>query len=617
MPKSTAVINPNLGLYIDRPPIACPPGALQDGLNFRIQEGRLNNLNLGWSSFGPFTLNGAVTLIASLTTRVGVTSLIFGTPTDLYLYSTGGSGSVTYLSPRYATGTVAASGTAVTGTGTLWATTPGGGTRHNARAGDQISFGNNAQNNPSATWYTIQTVNTDTSITLTASAGTVTGGTAYTIRQTFAGTAATPWTYDVFVNAQPSSTDNIYFTNGVDPVVRWDGTSSTVSILNLNGQSIICQTLAVYKNQLLLANIVQSGTIKPTDLLNSDVSSPEVFNSGLAGQFKVSGLTDQIVRLARLGDYLVIYLKSDIILANFVGDPLVYTFQTISNGKGLASTRGVALYPSYHEFIGADNLYIFDGSNVRPMSNHVWREVIRTEDPARTSMVFNHLDESRGDYIWSVPLTTDPGAGTITSPPVVAFVEHYLETLNEAGFQLLGSTRPHSKRSFPFTSSGTYARQSTLTWNQLTNAWQTYNFKWNDQFFAASFPLSIVGDVNGSVWVLNGSQDANGAGLNSYVTFGRRATIDGKNRGLVTRIYPFMTQFSTPVNVTANLADFAIGPATIMQTASYDQTLPEGLFFAPIYRVGRYIDVQIGSAGPGQPWEVSGYDLAVTPGGMR
>lgn len=606
MPKSTATINPNLGLYLDRPPIAIPQGGLQDGMNFRVQQGKLNNLNLGWSSFAPFTLNGSITLIASLHLRSGTDILIFGTGTDLYKYSTASGGSVTYITPIYNTGTASTSGTAVTGIGTAWNT----GSPKNVRVGDEISFGSNAVVSPSSTWYKVLTVNNDLSLTLTTSAGVIGAG-AYTIRHKFQATAANPWQYDVFVNAQPASEDRIYFTNGVDPVVRWNGTDAQVTVLNINSQSIVCQTLVVYKNMLIIANVTQSGTIKPTDLLNSDAGFPEVFNAGLAAQFKVSGTTDQIVKLLKLGDYLVIYFKTNIVLSNFVGSPLIFVFRNSDSGKGVASPRAIAQYPNYHEFLGADTLYSFDGASARPVSNHVWREVIRTEDPARISMVFTLLDEARGDYIWSVPLTSDAGVGTITSPPEVAYVEHYLEKVPQ------GSERPHSKRFFPFTSSGSYMRQTTLTWDQLTNAWSTYNFKWNDQFFAASFPFSIVGDANGKVWILNGSQDANGVALNSFVKFGRRAVIDGMNRGIVTRVYPFATRFSTPLNVTANLMDFAQGPATIITTVSYDQTLVEGLFFSSIFRAGRYVDVQFGTSGPAQPYEIAGYDLAVQPGGLR
>lgn len=605
MAKSNAVINPNLGLYLDRAIVNIPRGGLQAGRNFRIQQGKLSNTNLGWSAFAPFTLNGAVTLIATMNLRNGTVLLIFGTPTDLYVYNSAGAGSVTYITPIYATGTAAASGTGVTGSGTAWNT----GTPTNAKAGDEISFGSNTQNSTTATWYVIDTVNSDTSLTLHTSAGTVGAGTAYTVRRKFTATAADFWQYDVFVNAQPASEDRIYFTNGVDFPVRWNGADLHAVLLSTLG--FTCKTLVVYKNQLLYANLNQGGTLKPTDLINSDVASPEVTNSGLAGQFKISGTADSISRIEKLGDYIVIYLSRTVIIANYVGDPLLFIFRTAAEGKGLQALRGLASYPEYHEFIGADTLYTFDGNNVTPISNHVWRDIIRTEDPARAKNVFTVRDEHRGDYIWSIPLTTDAGAGTVTSPPFTAYTHHYLETVPQ------GMERPYSTRDFPFTSAGYYARQSTLTWDQLTSSWQSYNFRWNDQFFAAAFPQIIAGDANGKIWTVNSSQDANGVAMPSFVRFGRAAVIDGRNRGLISRIIPFTSPNSTPLNVTANLADFAIGAATIRATSAFAQSMVEGLFFAPIYRVGRYVDVEFGTDGPAQPYELSGYDLDIKKGGDR
>ncbi len=603
MPKSTAILSPNLGLYYDRTPLSVPPGGLQDGNNFRIQQGKLTNANLGWSSFAAFTLNGAVTLITSLHLRSGLDILIFGTPTDLYQYSTSGGGTVTYITPIYNTGTASASGTAVTGSGTSW----NSGSPVNVKAGDEICFTGSAVVTPGSTWYKVLSVNSDTSLTLTSSAGTIADH-AYTIRKKYLGDAADYWQAESFVNAAGVE-DRIYFTNSVDPPQRWNGSDAQVTSLTALG--FTCSTIVEYKNMMLYGNLVQSGTSKPTDFINSNVGDPENVTTGLASQFKVSGRTDSITLLKKMGDYLVIYLQKMIIVANFVGDPLVFVFRVAVDGKGLQAIRGVAVFPDYHEFLGADTMYAFNGAVARQISNHVWREVHRISDPARAKNIFATIDETRGSYIWSVPLTTDPGAGTHTSPNVSAWAEHYLEQVPQ------NAEIPYSKRDFPFISTGTYARQATLTWDQLTNAWNTYNFRWNDQFFAAAFPLTLGGDVNGKVWIINGSQDANTAGLASFVKFGRRAVVDGRNKGLVARVYPFITAFSNALTVTVNLADFASGAATIQASVAYDQTLPEGLYFAPIYRTGRYMDMQFGTAGPGMPYEIQGYDVEVRPGGMR
>lgn len=73
----------------------------------------------------------------------------------------------------YTTGTVAVSGTAVTGTGTSWST-------NRMKAGSRIGFGSTDPNQIS-TWYEISSIGSDTSITLTGSAGTISANSVYCI----------------------------------------------------------------------------------------------------------------------------------------------------------------------------------------------------------------------------------------------------------------------------------------------------------------------------------------------------------------------------------------------------------------------------------------------------
>lgn len=76
----------------------------------------------------------------------------------------------------YATGTVAVSGTTVTGSGTSWLA-------DGVPIGARIGFG--STNNAEITaWYTIATIPSATSITLTSSAGTISSGTSYVIDKT-------------------------------------------------------------------------------------------------------------------------------------------------------------------------------------------------------------------------------------------------------------------------------------------------------------------------------------------------------------------------------------------------------------------------------------------------
>lgn len=597
--KITAVVNPNLGLYYDRARIALNPRMLSDGKNFRVKLGRLSNLNMGWARFGTFTLNGPVALIQNFIKRDATESLIFATLTDIYKYVN--STTVTYLTPRYEVGTAARSGTTVSAGGGANFITAG------IKIGDQISFGTAGVVSTSAAWDTITGVGATLTTTGT---GTVLAG-PYTIRKLFTGTLQDIWNVAIFINASPSNSDELWLTNGVDSIVRWNGSDTQVEDMSALGFK--AKVLFVYSNMMLFFNLVQGGTAKPTDLINSNPGEPQNVTTGLSEQFKVHGNIDAVLRADIIGDNLAIYSFSDagqITLAQFVGDPLVFAFRQVAKGTGPIGGKAVANFGAYHELVANDSQYFFDGATVKPVNKHVWREILRTQDTARIRFAYSHFDEENGDLIWVLPLTTDPNTAS-TAGPAIAYSEHYLE---DPGPNL---PSPFSKRDFPFTATGYFRRQTGLTWDQLTNAWQTYNFRWNDRFFFSAFPLSLGGKSDGTIYTLNTSQDADGAALPSFVRFGRRHISDGRMRGLLTRVYPFVLQLSNPINITALMSDAADANVSISDTQSFDQSQPEGGHFSTHYRRGRFFEVQFGTDGPGQPWEVAGYDFDIRRGGRR
>lgn len=600
--KSSAVVNPNLGIYTDRTPLALSPKMLQDGMNFRIHEGKLSNLNLGWSRFAEdVTLNGTVKLITDFILASGNDKLIFGTQYDLYQYNPV-SDDVSFITPRYEVGTAAASAMNVTGVGTSWAT--------NALPGDEICFTDAGIVDPDAVWFEIDEVTNDTTLTLTTDAGTIAAH-AYTIRRKFQGDAGDIWIYDVFVNAGSSNENHWYATNGVDAPVRWDGSDTQVESMTSLG--FTCKTLHVYANMMIYGNVTQSGNEHSTDIINSDIGDPSDVSGGVSEQFKVHGDEGEIHNITPIGDAMAIYSKYNVTLGQFVGGDLVFAFRQVITGTGTIGLRSVADFGDYHHFLSFDTMYAFDGASIKETGPQVWRDLIRSQDPARREKTFHHFDDEHAELIWSLPLSTDAGVGDETAPPEKASVLHYLEDVGQTIKE-----KPYSRRAFPFTAIGYYVRQSGLTWDIISDTWADLNFRWNDQFFQAAFPLIIVGDANGKLYTLNSSQNADGEALESFVRFGRRPVFDGMIRGLITRIMPFAKPFdTTTMNVTLYMSDHAEGAATIIDTQEYDLTLPEGTYFTSHYRRGRYAELEFGTAGPSEPWEISGYDINTRPGGRR
>jgi len=607
MLKQTAIIAPNFGLFYDRPSVAIPKKGLVAGENFRVRDGRLNNFNLGWTEFSSeswLPLNGPIMGIERFQPRGGTEQLIFVTPSDIYKYVSGTPDSVVFLTPTYETGTASCSGgTTVTGTGTSW--------DGNVSAGDFISFGA-SENDPSATWYEIDSVTNNTALELTAAGPTTGGAVAYTIRTIFSGDRANVWDFDIFVNDGASGSDLWFATNGIEHVATWDGSASQVTIQT--GLNFTCKRLASYSNMMIYANITDGGTLKPTSMINSHVGYPlqaGALGAGIASQFVVHGGTDEIKDVRPLGDTLAIYSAEHVVTAQFAGDPYVFIFRAVTSDVGPISSMAIADFGDYHEFIGNDTMYRFDGASVREINSHVWKAILRQSDPARREYAFAVFDDQQTEVIWAQPLTTDADVGDTTGQSEHAFSEHYIENPEQDN----EFDSPWGKRDFPFTATGLYQRESALTWDQLTDQWKNYNFQWNDQFFALDFPQILVGDKDGEIWIYGSAQTANSVDMPSYARFGRMPTGTGREKNLLWRIYPFSTELQYTLTVNAFLYNHMNGSVEDTETMTFDMShTEEGHFITPFRRF-RYFEVQYGT--DGDPWEIAGYDYDIMPGGTR
>lgn len=602
--KSNAVLVPNLGVYLDRPSIALDKRMLEDCRNVRVKNGEIVRDNMGYSPFISRVLPDPVTLVDQFFLSSGSQILIFGTTKDLYQYNEG-TADVTFITPIYSIGTADAtvSTAIVSGTGTGWTS--------GIAVGDYIAFGSADTVDPDATWYEIAAVSTDTKLTLVSVIASAVVSSAYTVRKIFNGTVKDYWNTDSYLNAT-SSADHWYATNGVDDIVRWDGASAQVSVLS--ALNFKCRDLLVYKEMLLCFNITEAGVNKRTSMKNSDVGTPEDFTNGLAGEFIVYDGSDAIEQALLLGDNVVVYGSRHIALAQFVGSPTIFVFRTSIDGIGIQAGRAVVDFGDFHEFLGPDAQYSFDGISLREIGTQVWREALRAHAPNKFDFFQAHIDEENGEVLWITPLTTDPGDNS-TGQPVTAYVEHYLENVPE------NTETPYTIRDLPATATGYFERATTLRFSDITTAWSSQNFRWNDRFFQASFPLNLFGDEDGNIFKLNETDDANGADITSYATFGLRATVDGRRKGIIKRIYPYASKLpaaSYNLTVRVGLSNQANEASTASGDFGYDLTQADDAnYFISPFLSGRFYQVEFRVEGQGRSFNLAGYDVEIVRAGKR
>jgi len=612
MARGELVIAPNLGLYLGRPPLMVPERGLQDGRNFRIKDGRLSNVGLGWRQFSAVDFGGPVLLIELFTLRGIDAKQIVATHRDIFEYDQSAD-TAAFLNPRYAVGTVNVS-SADPAVVTVQSGTPQWVT-NGIKAGDFISFGSAAERSPTADWYEIASVDGESQLTLTTAVdGAPLSDQAYTIRRTFTGMADNAWITDIFVAPDDGAGgfgDDLWFaTNGVDPVVTWDGQASEVTLHPELG--FRCKHLRAYKNMMVYANLVYGSVTFPTSYVNSDVGKPLAAGdtgTGLSEQFRIHDGNDEIKRVERLGDNLVFYSERHVTLVQFVGDPFVFIQRDVANDVGLVGSRLIANFGDYHEFIGQDSQYLFDGVQVVEIGKQVWRHITRLRDPVRHEMGFAHFDEDNGELIWAIALTSDARVSEKGAPPEVAFVEHYLEEVGER------TSTPFSMRDMPFYCLGDGRTGGTLTWDRVTIPWDEFTIRWNDGQLFDAFPL-VLGGKDGKIMLINGAQLQDGKPYPSFVRFGRRVLGDRRQRGLLSRVYPYVRQNQAMLKVTTRFYDHPSGETSRSQVNEFDMRHSDGeRYFVTPYRRGRFFDVEFGTEG--DPWELDGYDVDIRPGGER
>lgn len=605
MPLKNPILTPNLGVYYDRPPLAIPRGGLKDCLNIRIKEGKIVRDNMGYGPFpnedNAIELPDPVTGIDTFFPRAGGQFLIFLTTKDAYEYDEANEAAL-LLTPIYNTGTVdVTNGDAtVTGNGTSWDA--------NVKAGDRIHIGASTQRDAADTWYTVDSVTSDTELELTeVYAGANDTTVDYVIRQTFTGDLFNYWDTETFPDAENVSGtdgDRWYATNGVDSVIAWDGSADTVYLLtDLDS----CKSLVRYKNMLLYINITVSSEARPFSIRNSAIANPENVTTLEASEFVIHDGVDALLVGVPLGDNVVFYGSRSITLGQFVGGDLQFIFRTAVAGIGTLAGRGVADYGDYHHFIGSDAQYEFNGITVTEVGEHVFRDVIRRHSPNRSDLIQAHFDEENGEVLWIMPINTD--ADSENGPPERAFVQHYLELVSER------DPTPVTVREIPATATGFFSRETTLTFDQITDSWGDQNYRWNDQFFQAAYPFNLFGTNDGKIMILNNQDSKDGADITSFARFGRMPLGSIKQKGTIMRLYPFLERLVGNVTINLYMTDAPAGTAILNGTYTYDMSGTK--YFVSPRRTGRYMELEIRNVGAGAPWQLQGYDLDVQSAGER
>lgn len=597
------VLNPNLGLFLGRAAVTIPDRGLLDCNNVRIRDGMITSEGVGYSLLFSTPIGLPVTMIFDFSTSLGVSTTVFGTQSDLLRYDEVGNVPL-YITPRYTTGTVTTTNglATVTGSGTSWLA--------NLKPGDKIHFGSSSQNSVAATWYTILSVGSNTTLTLTAPfTGVGAAGVAYTARKLLTAPELHVWSADVFPDAPLGTTsglpagDRFIATNGFE-LLAWDGNANTAVVISTasSGLGFSCRSVLYYKNMMLYGSLVEGSTTKPANFKNTALADPENVTTLEANEFIAAQSVDFLLTLRRLGDYAIAYCANSVNVIQFVEAPFYFAIRTAAPRIGLIGARLVADFGDYHEFLAKDQAYRFDGLRLIPFGNQVFDDLLQRIDRQRLERASVTISEETREAYWVLPLVTDD---TDTGSAKACWTEHYAEPA--------GGITPFTRRDMPATAVGRFVKDAVGRFSDYTGfTFQTLVGRFSDGVFSANFPVMLFGDELGNVRQL-GTQTQQDSAVthNAFVVSPVRAIAEEGFRGVIRRVEPFLRQAPASGAMTVRVAtqELMNGDLTLEeQSHALDQT---GGRFQPFRNAGRYGRVTFETTLPGQHWTLEGFRVVV------
>ena len=299
--------------------------------------------------------------------------------------------------------------------------------------------------------------------------------------------------------------DTFIITNGIDQPqkVTYSGSAFTTADLTttLNVGSITTSEIVlVLMDHILFMNNTENSANVPARVTWSNIGDDEDFVVGTAGYQDLTDETSAIIAAEKISrSVALIYRERSIVKCSWVGGQTPFRFETLVFNEGCLCKEGVISIHGVHHVIGQNNLYRYTGGgNIEPFdqSNNaaIFADLDRTYD---TRVILNYVDEDKEFQVW---LPKD------SAYPDIVWC------MNEQAAWY--------KRDRTMTGLGKYQRQSSVTIGDLVGTIGEQNYRIGDLLTAANAPITLVGDTNGKVYVMErGTYDNDGVAIiNTFVT---------------------------------------------------------------------------------------------------
>jgi len=337
-------------------------------------------------------LQEEVQAIILYTASSGARSTIYLTTANACKYEP--DGTFSYITKKYTTGSVSGiTDDTVTGTGSPdWISTDGPAQGDFFIMDDDLTSDSEIDEH----WQEIESVDSDTQITLVDTYRGATSSGNYTIRQIYSVPDNERWSWCMFH-------DNLVITNGDEYVQYWTGSGNFVNCDTTN--AIKARYCIEYVDRLILADLEVSGSRNPFRVQWSKNADLTDWTDSTAGSADLEDTSDPIMGLGKVGGDLIVYKSDSLVFGNRTGistAPIAFTRH--QKGIGCPAPYSIVSGAGTNFFIGRDDFYVMAGTQLYPIGEKIRYKFFDIVNPTELQRVIGYSHALQNEIRW---LATD------------------------------------------------------------------------------------------------------------------------------------------------------------------------------------------------------------------
>lgn len=319
-----------------------------------------------------------------------------------------------------------------------------------------------------------------------------------------------------FFHVCSATDDKLYITNNQDQIHTWDGTNLSEFVIDYTGGTTnkvnTCKFIFEYYGHLVILAPTEENTYRPR---RYRCSAAGTYTSWPSYCWADAPTPDEIMGAQILGGELYVWFKESLWKLRYTGIyTLPFEWERVSPEEGLYAAFSPVTTGGMTYAVGKSSILATDGITIQPIDADIPDYILDHFDPSMMKYIYGTRNRKLRQIWWSFCTN-----GASHADAVLAY-DYKAGTFFEYDLS--------------FHTYGSYTVGSTVTLDDIEEAWDDLDTTWDSAALTGGYPLRLGGAYDGKIYLINDSLSDNGdaitftivtADWNPFVLEGKEASL--------------------------------------------------------------------------------------------